>query len=1260
MIASLLIHFLFSTESSSAKEVSGFPPPTPHNIPPGWFQFCSTKPIWQPQRDYTEFESQRARIKDAFMHSWKSYEQYAWGADELHPLSKKPNNWLGGLGTTIIDSLSTIHLFANDALFSSAREFIANDLEFDRPRCGSRFEITIRILGGLLSAFDLTGDEVFLRKAEEIGTEIIEGFQDEWIVAPEMEMCFGKNPEPAEEDSFWDDYTEEDEATEKKKRRYNSMNINNYENKKKDHSDPLIPNGSTTLADACLFMELAALGDRVWMMANIDAMVDHIEENHRNDTESEQDKPKVITYEEILSLPSTLSWKGKGRARANHHEYTTTPLVIVSKVTENTQFKGTYPAFVDTRTGHFSREMLTVGAYGDSFYEYLIKGSEYFGMSGRSDVVKIHQVLKDDPADQTAHPSPNDPPIQSEDPTDHQLAHNSHSPAASIYALCHDTPPASFFPLLHSLLWSEGAVEESMETSQWLKKEWRKSTIGFGSEVLMSTQGVCWEERGEEESKAREEEERRRREEVMKRRERRENERKQDEVRRQLEKEKNEKEQMVETEKLKMEEKLKNLPLNPIGEQNKPELHQTDTNPVSTGQSTNESSGSTHISTKGESGSMKDDAVNAQSQRELSEYAENTTSDSLSPPSEQTSTQPHTTPSSPLPPKESQTDTQPSKPSTEPVSHLPSASLPLHPSSPSSCFICSPNAKPSSLTLSTPSSQTCSSWADLFFIPCPLGSQRTEHLVFFFAGNLMLGSRYMNNWRLEKTENEENDEIVRIFENSDTAMENASLSSPAVTSPPLPPHIHFGKLWSDLNTIGHHLTTTGLQLYSRTRAGIGMEATLIRSGETEMSIGQNLDEDEQNRHKAQNLKKTTESSKSKWETPYPPTNGKSKKSQKQQVIHPAITISSQTSRKSILSEECEFTRGEERIACVSDVMVVVGVSNEGRRLGAWNATVPSSLIFPSLSDTATPSAAFMRSRKKREDRIERLQKRMHRRSSICSTAHAETDIDSTQHKTKKGNSNSQEMEESGIMIGRNPLLEPHVLSSFYSTFLSPPNQLPLMQAASNEEMNLLRPELVESLFYSIRTSVYSREMGREEEVRQQAEWVLDMFLRTAKVDNGFACVRNCVGPEWEEQNKNGTTDSDPESTHLDLMPSYWLGETLKYLYLCFTPPSTVLPLDIFVLTTEAQPIVRREYLHCLGAFQLKKKLEAKGWKLETESEKIEREEMVKRRMEEEARLIREEAERRERERIEEEKRNKSLFRRWFKRKTVKKHEIREL
>ena len=36
------------------------------------------------------------------------------------------------------------------------------------------------------------------------------------------------------------------------------------------------------------------------------------------------------------------------------------------------------------------------------------------------------------------------------------------------------------------------------------------------------------------------------------------------------------------------------------------------------------------------------------------------------------------------------------------------------------------------------------------------------------------------------------------------------------------------------------------------------------------------------------------------------------------------------------------------------------------------------------------------------------------------------------------------------------------------------------------------------------------------------------------------------------------------------MQSFWLAETLKYLYLLFSPPSTI-PLDEWVLNTEAHP-----------------------------------------------------------------------------------------
>jgi len=45
----------------------------------------------------------------AFQHAWSNYVLYAWGMDELKPLSKGWINWMH-LGLTIVDSLDTMYI----------------------------------------------------------------------------------------------------------------------------------------------------------------------------------------------------------------------------------------------------------------------------------------------------------------------------------------------------------------------------------------------------------------------------------------------------------------------------------------------------------------------------------------------------------------------------------------------------------------------------------------------------------------------------------------------------------------------------------------------------------------------------------------------------------------------------------------------------------------------------------------------------------------------------------------------------------------------------------------------------------------------------------------------------------------------------------------------------------------------------------------------------------------------------------------------
>eukprot|EP00636_Phaeomonas_parva_P000251 CAMPEP_0118864030 /NCGR_PEP_ID=MMETSP1163-20130328/8710_1 /TAXON_ID=124430 /ORGANISM="Phaeomonas parva, Strain CCMP2877" /LENGTH=1054 /DNA_ID=CAMNT_0006798099 /DNA_START=229 /DNA_END=3393 /DNA_ORIENTATION=- len=121
--------------------------------------------------------AQRAeKVKEAMQHAWKGYKSNAWGYDELLPVSgRKQNNW-GGMGVTLVDSLDTLWLMDMKDEFYEARDWVKNSLSFDRAGTVSVFETTIRELGGLLSAYDLSGDAVFLDKARVLGDRLLKAF----------------------------------------------------------------------------------------------------------------------------------------------------------------------------------------------------------------------------------------------------------------------------------------------------------------------------------------------------------------------------------------------------------------------------------------------------------------------------------------------------------------------------------------------------------------------------------------------------------------------------------------------------------------------------------------------------------------------------------------------------------------------------------------------------------------------------------------------------------------------------------------------------------------------------------------------------------------------------------------------------------------------------------------------------------------------------------------------------------------------------
>jgi len=117
------------------------------------------------------------RVRTEFLHAWNNYERYAWGHDALRPLSKTGHDWYGqSLLMTPVDALDTLILMHLDAEAEKTRALIANDLSFDRDIYVKNFEITIRLLGGLLSSYQLTGDKRLLNLAEDLGNRLLPVF----------------------------------------------------------------------------------------------------------------------------------------------------------------------------------------------------------------------------------------------------------------------------------------------------------------------------------------------------------------------------------------------------------------------------------------------------------------------------------------------------------------------------------------------------------------------------------------------------------------------------------------------------------------------------------------------------------------------------------------------------------------------------------------------------------------------------------------------------------------------------------------------------------------------------------------------------------------------------------------------------------------------------------------------------------------------------------------------------------------------------
>lgn len=125
-------------------------------------------------------EERLAVIKQTAEKAWSGYKRMAWKADEVMPITGGKKNPFMGWGATLVDALDTLWIMDMREDFEEAVKAVG-EIDFTTSQRGDipLFETTIRYLGGMIAAYDLSGEKysILLDKAVELA-EILSGAFD--------------------------------------------------------------------------------------------------------------------------------------------------------------------------------------------------------------------------------------------------------------------------------------------------------------------------------------------------------------------------------------------------------------------------------------------------------------------------------------------------------------------------------------------------------------------------------------------------------------------------------------------------------------------------------------------------------------------------------------------------------------------------------------------------------------------------------------------------------------------------------------------------------------------------------------------------------------------------------------------------------------------------------------------------------------------------------------------------------------------------
>ncbi|KAL1460071.1 hypothetical protein WDU94_012010 [Cyamophila willieti] len=115
-------------------------------------------------------------------HAWDNYVTYAWGKNELKPVSRRGHSGSifgsAELGMSIVDGLDTLYIMGLTDEYEDGKKWLAESLTLDDKKIElSVFETTIRFIGAILTLYAFTGDPMYRDKAVHIADKMLPAFK---------------------------------------------------------------------------------------------------------------------------------------------------------------------------------------------------------------------------------------------------------------------------------------------------------------------------------------------------------------------------------------------------------------------------------------------------------------------------------------------------------------------------------------------------------------------------------------------------------------------------------------------------------------------------------------------------------------------------------------------------------------------------------------------------------------------------------------------------------------------------------------------------------------------------------------------------------------------------------------------------------------------------------------------------------------------------------------------------------------------------